>query len=342
MITRRGMIRRSVATAALAIPAIHLFSRSASASAAPIVFKCSNSYVLSHPVNQRLKQAGERIKKESDGQIELRLFPDSALGSDPEMVAQLRSGALEIHIGLFSYYSSLVPAVNASGLGFAFKNYDQVWAAWDGAFGDYLRAQCPDKVGAICLDKTFDTGFRQITTSTHPVVTPADLKGLKIRVPNEENKTSLFTYLGASPTPIPIKEMYSALQTRVVDAQENGLPHIELWKLYEVTKFCSLTNHIWDGLSIFVNTKAMNRLTSAQQEILTKNLNLAAIQERADYTTLMANILPQMAKQGMKVNTTKRDEFVAVLQESGYYKAWKARLGDEPWSLLEKFTGPLA
>jgi TRAP-type transport system periplasmic protein len=340
MITRRRFVQRSVATGALAIPAIHSFSRSASA--APMVFKCSNSYVLAHPVNQRLKQAGDRIREESDGKIELRLFPDSALGGDPQMVAQLRSGALEIHTGLFSYYSSLVPAVNASGLGFAFKDYDQVWAAWDGAFGDYLRAQCPDKVGAICLDKTFDTGFRQITTSTHPVVKPEDLKGMKIRVPNEENKTSLFTHLGAAPTPIPIKEMYSALQTGVVDAQENGLPHIEFLKLYEVTKFCSLTNHIWDGLSIFVNAKAMNRLTSGQQEILTKNLNLAAVQERADYSSLMTDILPKIEQQGMKVNTTKRDEFVAVLNESGYYKEWKGRLGDEPWSLLEKYTGPLA
>jgi tripartite ATP-independent transporter DctP family solute receptor len=339
MITRRRFAQRSAAAAALAIPAIQSFSRSASA--APIVLKCSNSYVLAHPVNQRLKQAGERIKEESDGKLELRIFADSALGGDPRMVAQLRSGALEIHTGLFSYYSSLVPAVNASGLGFAFKNYDQVWAAWDGAFGDYLRAQCPEKIGAVCLDKTFDTGFRQITSNTHPVVKPADLKGMKIRVPNEENKTSLFTHLGAAPTPIQVKELYSALQTGVVDAQENGLPHIEFLKLYEVTKFCSLTNHIWDGLSIFINAKVMNRLSSGQQEILAKNLNMAALQERDDYSSMMKDILVKVEQWGMKVNTTNRDDFVTVLNESGYYKEWKGRLGDEPWSLLEKYTGSL-
>jgi tripartite ATP-independent transporter DctP family solute receptor len=337
MIARRRFVQ-SAAIGALSIPAIH--SRRANA-AAPIVFKCSNSYVMNYPVNQRLKQAASKIKEESDGQIELRLFPNSALGNDPEMVAQLRSGALEIHVGLFSYYSSLVPAVNASGLGFAFKDYDQVWAAWDGEFGNYLRAQCPGKVGAICLDKTFDTGFRQITSSTHSIVKPDDLKGMKIRVPDEENKTSLFKHLGAAPTPIPIKEMYSALQTGVVDAQENGLPHIEFWKLYEVQKFCSLTNHIWDGLSIFINTKAMNRLTSGQQEILTKNLNLAATQEREDFLSLTKDILTKVKKWGMSVNTTNRDDFVALLQEAGYYQEWKGRIGDEAWSLLEKYTGPL-
>jgi tripartite ATP-independent transporter DctP family solute receptor len=240
-----------------------------------------------------------------------------------------------------SYMSSLVPGVNASGLGFAFSNYDQVWGAWDGDFGDYLRRQCPDKIGVVCFDKTFDNGFRQITASTHAVNVPADLKGMKIRVPAEENKTSLFSHLGAAPTTVNIKETYSALQTHVVDAQENGLPHIEFWKFYEVAKYCSLTNHIWDGLSVFINLKTFNKMPGNIQEIVVRNFNSAAVKQRRDILALNKELLGKIDKWGMKVNSTNPADFRNALHQSGYYKEWRNKIGDEAWLTLEKHTGAL-
>jgi tripartite ATP-independent transporter DctP family solute receptor len=339
MPTRRQLMQESICATAVALPLFNVVS--SRASAAEFVLKLGNSYQGIHPTNVRIKEAGQKIKEESGGRVEVRLFPDSQLGQDTQMIEQMRSGALEMMATPLSYMSSLVPAVNVSGLGFAFSNYDQVWSAWDGTYGAFLRKQCPDKIGVFCFDKTFDNGFRQITASTRAVHNPDDLKGMKIRVPAEENKTSLFKHLGAAPATISIKETYSALQTHVVDAQENGLPHIEFWKFYEVAKFCSLTNHIWDGLSIFINLATFKGMPSTLQDIVARNFDAAALKQRADILALNEALLGKIEKWGMKVNSTNPEEFRGALRRSGYYQEWRARLGNEAWRMLEAYTGTL-
>jgi TRAP-type transport system periplasmic protein len=337
--TRRQFVRRGISATAVSIPLLNFLS--SRAHAAELVLKVGNSYPAAHPTNVRIKEAGQKIKEESGGRVEVRLFPDSQLGQDTQMIEQMRSGALEMMVTPLSYMSSLVPAVNVSGLGFAFKNYDQVWSAWDGSYGAFLRKQCPDKIGVFCFDKTFDNGFRQITASNHPVNKPGDLKGMKIRVPAEENKTSLFKHLGAAPATVSIKETYSALQTHVVDAQENGLPHIEFWKFYEVAKYCSLTNHIWDGLSVFINLATFQRMPTDLQGVVTRNFDAAALKQRADMFALNQVLLGKIEKWGMKVNSTNPEEFREALRQSGYYQEWRTRLGEEAWQMLEVYTGAL-
>ena len=104
-----------------------------------------------------------------------------------------------------------------------------------------------EQIGFYCLDKGYDHGFRQITTRTKPITSPDDLRGFKIRLPVAPYLISLFRHLGASPTAINFNEVYSALQTGIVDGQENPLVLIDTAKLYEVQKYCSLTNHVWSG-----------------------------------------------------------------------------------------------
>jgi len=338
-LTRRQLVRTAVGGTALSVPLLGGVLRRANA--AEFALKLGNSYPAAHPTNVRLKEASQSIRQESGGRVELRLFPDSQLGQDTQMIEQMRSGALEMMTTPMSYMSSLVPAVNASGLGFAFRNYDQVWSAWDGTYGAYLRRQCPERIGVFCFDKTFDNGFRQITASTRPVKTPDDLKGMKIRVPAEENKTSLFKHLGAAPTTVSIKETYSALQTHIVDAQENGLPHIEFWKFYEVAKFCSLTNHIWDGLSVFINLATYQRMPESLREIVARNLDAAALKQRADILALNQVLQGKIEKWGMTINSTNPEDFRETLRRSGYYQEWRTRIGDEAWQLLETHTGVL-
>ena len=142
--------------------------------------------------------------------------------------------------------STLIPTASIWGVGFAWKDYETLWRALDGKLGASLRAQIT-KAGLIPLEKIWDNGFRQITTSTRPIGKPEGLKGMKIRVPINALWTSLFESLGASPTGINFAEVYSALQTKVVDGQENPPAIIAAAKLYEVQRYCALTNHIWDG-----------------------------------------------------------------------------------------------
>ena len=128
-------------------------------------------------------------------------------------------------------------------MGFAFNDYPSVWKAMDGDLGAYIRGQIA-KANIVAMDKIWDNGFRQITSSTKPIAAPADLKGFKIRVPVSPLWTSMFKALDASPASINFAEVYSALQTKIVDGQENPLAIISTAKLFEVQKYCSLTNHM--------------------------------------------------------------------------------------------------
>ena len=119
----------------------------------------------------------------------------------------------------------------------------------DGDLGNYCRG-IAEKIGFHCMDKASDHGFRQITMKSKPINTPDDLKGVKIRLPVAPLFIALFQHLGASPTPINFGEVYSALQTGLVDGQENPLILIDTAKLYEVQKYCSMTNHIWVGIAL--------------------------------------------------------------------------------------------
>ena len=138
------------------------------------------------------------------------------------------------------------------GVGFVWKDYTTLWSALDGHLRDLLRGQIR-KAGLEVMDNVWDNVFREVITGTKPVQVPEDLKGRKIRVPISALWTSLFQSLGASPTSINFSEVYSALQTHVVDGQENPPAIISAAKLYEVQKYCSLTNHMWHGWWFLMN-----------------------------------------------------------------------------------------
>src|SRR5678815_4445077 len=139
------------------------------------------------------------------------------------------------------------------------------------------------------------SGFRQITNSLRPINTPDDLKGLKIRVPVSPLWTSLFQHLGAAPASINFAEVYSSLQTKVVDGQENPLAIISIAKLYEVQKYCSMTNHMWDGWWCMTNQKVWDKVPEKARPVIAKHLNQAALDMRADGMKLHATLRPELA-----------------------------------------------
>jgi tripartite ATP-independent transporter DctP family solute receptor len=310
------------------------------ASAAEFVFKFGCDTPANHPIALRMQEAAAKILEESGGKVEFRLFPGNQLGGSTDMLSQLRSGALETMTLSGNILSTLLKPTSLFGVGYAFPDYKHVWAAMDGEVGNYLRGVI-EKGGLHALDKMFDNGFRQITSSTHPINTPEDLKGFKIRVPVSPQWTSLFKSLGAAPTSINFNEVYSALQTKIVDGQENALQLIELAKLYEVQKYASITNHMWDGFFFLVNGKVWAKLPANLQEIVARNVNAAALKERADLDKMSSTVEDKLKKEGMVFNRTDPAKFRAVLSSSGYYKEWKATFGAEAWAILEKYTGPL-
>src|SRR5258708_6937737 len=185
-------------------------------------YKFATNLPLTHPLNIRLQQAFDRIKKDSNGALELELFPNSQLGGDTDVLSQLRSGGVEFFTLSTGILSTLVPVTSICGIGFAMPDYDTVWKAMDGDLGAHMRTEIA-KANIVVMDRIWDLGFRHITTRTKPIHTPDDLRDVRMRVPVSALWTSLFRAFGAAPLSINAAEMYSALQTRIADGQENPL-----------------------------------------------------------------------------------------------------------------------
>jgi tripartite ATP-independent transporter DctP family solute receptor len=211
----------------------------------------------------------------------------------------------------------------------------------DGGLGDYIRAQIA-KAGIMAEFRFWDNGFRHVTTSTRSIQSPDDVKGLKLRVPPAPMLNSVFQSLGAAPTPINFNELYSALQTKIVEGQENPLAIIATTKLYEVQKYCSMTGHVWDGYLMLGNRRAWAALPADIKAIVAKEINASGEDQRADIAKLSMSLRQDLTSKGLQFNEVDRTAFQAVLRKTPFYQEWKGKYGDEAWSLLETVSGKLA
>ncbi|MGB3072264.1 MAG: TRAP transporter substrate-binding protein [Ottowia sp.] len=311
------------------------------ARAAEFSLKYGNNLPLTHPLNIRAQEAADRIAKESKGRVEIKIFPNNQLGGDTDMLAQVRSGGIDFFTPSALVIATLVPVAAINAVGFAFSDYKQVWAAMDGKLGAHVRAAIA-KSRLYAFEKMWDNGFRQTTSSKAPVTGAKDMDGLKIRVPVSPLSISMFKGLGAAPASLQFSEVYSALQTKIVDAQENPLPIIQVAKLYEVQKYASLTNHIWDGYWFIANGRSWEALPADLKTIVARGINEAGLQQREDIKKLNDSVVDDLKAKGLAINTPSSDSFRAKLRESGFYGEWKGRFGAEAWGLLEAAVGKLA
>jgi tripartite ATP-independent transporter DctP family solute receptor len=302
--------------------------------------KMGNDNPMTHPNTIRQQEAVDRILKETNGRVKISVFPNNQLGGDTDMLSQLRSGALEFMTLSGLILSTFTPLSSIYGIGYAFPDYNKVWAAVDGDLGAMIRASI-DKAGLYGFEKIWDNGFRQISSSTHPIRTPADLQGYKIRVPVSPLWTSMFQAFGAAPASINFSEVYSALQTKIVEGQENPLVNIETAKLYEVQKYISMTRHMWDGFIMLANGRNWKGLPADVQKVIAKNLNGSAEDQRADYANSDGTNHALLEKQGMVFNDPDPEAFRQVLIKAGFYDKWKEKYGAEAWGVLEKYTGKI-
>jgi TRAP-type transport system periplasmic protein len=330
---------RRTLLAGAALPLFAINTRPARA--ADFSLKLANNAPVTHPQTIRQQEAAGRIKAATNGAVEIEVFPNNQLGSDTDMLSQLRSDAIDLFTLSGLILSTLVPAASINGIGFAFKDYDTVWKAMEGKLGAYVRSEI-DKRGLIALEKMWDNGFRQITSSTHPIKEPADLKGFKIRVPVSPLWTSMFQALGASPISINFSEVYSALQTRIAEGQENPLSLIEISKLYEVQKYVSMTSHMWDGFWMLANKRGFSGLPADAQAIVARELNKSALEERADIAALNGSVAGDLKSKGLEFVEVDKPAFREALKTAGFYADWKKKYGDEAWAILEAEVGTLS
>jgi len=333
--TRRGVL--ATASAGLATTILGKKARAA----AEFEFKLGVNTPETHPLTIRLAEAAQAIGSQSGGRLNVTVFPNSQLGGDPEMLSQLRAGGIDLLAAPSLTLSTLVPLSGLPSIGFAFPDYDQVWTAMDGGLGAFVR-DAIGKTGITPMKKVWDNGFRQITTSSSRQINSVDdLRGFKIRVPVTALLTSLFSGLGALPSSISVSELYSALQTHIVEGQENPLAQISTNKFYEVQKYCALSNHCWSGYWIVGNRRALSGLPPDLLELVNASFDAAAPKERADLAELDRSLQAELTGQGMVFNTPDPVHFRAALVKAGFYAQWQKTYGEEAWAQLEKYTGKL-
>lgn len=332
--------RRTILAGATALAGTGIISRNARAQAGEFKLKYGNDLPATHPINKRAQEACDAIRAETKGRVDIQIFPNSALGGSTDMLSQVRSGALDIFT-VGSPLANLIPVSAIPSIAFAFPNFDGVWAAVDGDLGGHIRQEVA-KIGLIAFDKMWDNGFRQITTSSKPINTPDDLKGMKLRVPVSPLFTSMFRALGTAPTAINFVEVYTALQTKVVDGQENPLALIDAAKFYEVQKFCSLTGHMWEGFWMVANRRNFEQLPQDLRGTVLRLLNEGAVKQRADMATLNATLETELKAKGLTFNTVDKKPFQAALKTAGFYAEWRTKFGEDAWKTLERYSGALS
>ncbi|MES2116447.1 MAG: TRAP transporter substrate-binding protein [Pseudomonadota bacterium] len=335
--TRRTFLQGSAAAIALPV----LAAMPTIARAAEFSFKCGHDLPATHPVHLRLLEAAQRIKAETQGRFDLQIYGNNQLGGDTDMLGQTRSGGLEMSLMPDVILGTLVPLASINGVGFAFNDDKGAHAAMDGDLGAHIRAGI-SKSGLAVMENIWENGFRQLTSASHPIRTPADLQGFKVRVPVAPLWVSMFKAFGAGPTALNLSELYSALQTRIVEGQENPLVTIDTAKYYEVQKYCSITNHVWNGYWLLMNPRRWNTLPPAIQAIVRKNMNQSAMDLRADVARLNPSLEQTLAKKGMTINRADPKPFRDALRKAGFYAEWRKKFGEESWAVLTRYAPDVA
>lgn len=307
---------------------------------AEFVYKLNTDKEPKHPIAVQLAAAAERIKQQSGGRMEIRIFYNGALGGQAEMNAQIRSGSVEFVSAADVVFASVVPVVGITSLPFIFSDRKQALNLLEGPLGPYISSAIA-KAGVYSFGHSWDQGFRQVVTGTRPVLVPGDLKGLKLRTPESPVMTALFAAFGATPTSISANEMYAAMQTHLVDGSELPLTSVEVFQIYEVQKYIAYTNHIWAGCTILANGDSWQRLPPNIRDIVTRNLEIGRRQSNIALAQLETTLETKLTSQGMTFTHPDISAFQAVVRNAGLYKQWKASYPPEAWAYLEQSVGKL-
>jgi len=303
----------------------------------PFRYRLGLNQPSASPTVRRLAEMAQSIHEETGGELVLEVFPESRLGPDPKMFADMRAGALEFFMA-GATLGEVAPSSALPLLPFAFRDSKAVFAALDGALGDQIRSELALQ-GIHAFRHCLQNGFHHLTTSTRPIHTAADLAGMKIRSPGGAIARDFFEAFGAEAGYVPFSEMYGALQARNFDGQSDPLGVVLSLRLYEVQSYLSLTAHWWSGFTLLANQAAWGALPRKIQEVVARNAEKYALLQRDDIEQVNAAGAEELARRGMQVNTADTDTFRAGLAE--FYARWRERAGVATWRLLESYAGDI-
>jgi len=275
-------------------------------------FRSADVHPLDYPTVMTVKKIGEIVSQKTGGKYNIKVFGNSALGSEPDTVAQVKSGAIDMVRVNTSAFHNIIPESMLPSFPFIFRDINHFRKAMSGPAGDKILAAF-EKHGFIGL-ALWESGARSIYAK-RPVRTLADIKGMKIRVQQSDLWVSLVQAMGANPTPIPYAEVYTALKTGLVDAAENNFPSYETSKHYEAAPIYSETQHVMAPEVLVFSKKVWDTLSKEEQNIIRD-----AAKETVPYYTDLWTKKEQVSKDivvkagSTIVSDVNKAQFVAVMR----------------------------
>ncbi|PLT30626.1 TRAP transporter substrate-binding protein [Peribacillus deserti] len=292
-----------------------------------------------HPQGQGMKKFKELVEEKSGGKMKVQNFFDASLGDDLNMTKALQAGTQEITNPSTSPLVGMIPEFGIFDFPFVFNNEEEADAVLDGPVGQKLMDKLPEQ-GLIGLAYS-ENGFRQLTNSKHAVKTAEDFKGLKIRTMQNEVHLDAFKKLGANPSPMAFSEVFTALESKTVDGQENPLSTIKSQKYNEVQKHLSLTKHVYTPFIMLVSKKFWDKLSEEEQGILREAAQEAGKYQREVSRKENEIAIKDLEKAGMKINEVsdeEREKMKKMIQpvNDKYAEKFGTELVDEMMAELEK------
>lgn len=271
----------------------------ASALAAKYNLKLAHAVSTTDGQHAAALKMAELVKQRTNGDIEITIFPANQLGNDPAMINGVRGGTIDIVSSGASSYNGIVPHTAAMELPFVFRNAQHAYAVLDGAVGaSVLNELSPHGMQGLAY---WENGWRAFTNNKRPVNRPEDLKGLKIRSTPNPYHIQAFKLLGMNPSPMPIAELYTALETGTFDAQEHPINVTFSSKFYEVQKHLTVSNHVYSPIILAMNKAKYDSLPANFQKIMVDAAREAATYQRNLNAQNAGRVLAELKKSGMQV-----------------------------------------
>jgi len=334
----RKLTRRSIMAGAAALaPAIIVRS----ARAADYTFAQYHNQAASGTLHRNLPAMWQAISEETNGRVAATVYAENNKlpGGDPDALKMLISGEIQFFTLMGGIIGTVVPVAEAQQLPFAFKSAAEAHKAIDGPLGRYIGEEMAAKGMHLFPVAGFDNGMRQVASIPRPIAQPADFDGMKIRVPPGQMMLDTFGAFGAKPITTSANKIYDALKTGQVEAQENPLAILEGFKLYELVKYVSLTNHMWSGFNEMAHLATWKALPEDIKATIERNVTKYVRAQRQDQAALNAALREDFVKRGLVFNDVDQAAFRAKLP--GVYAIWKEKLGSKCWSLVEEEVGKL-
>ena len=268
-----------------------------------VVLKLGTETATSHPETKGSQKLADIVKEKSKGTLEIQVFDSAKIGSMKERTEGMRLGTVDISTSSVGFLATYIPVLGVFDLPYIYKDKAHEFRVFDGDIGKEIDKKMQEKgFRVVCY---FDMGSRQITNNRQAINSLADIKGMKIRVPQTEASIEGFKALGAAPTPMAFGEVYMALQQKVVDGQENPLSVIVSAKFNEVQKYLSLTNHQLFIQVLSISEKTWKKLSPEHQKILMEAAKEAQAYEREIAAKEETELIKTLKDKGMEINEVK-------------------------------------